>query len=100
MSQLIAEVEIYNSTDGISKELRTDAGSSVTLTTYGNGSATFECSSDSGKTWYERFVVNMANANCSPNLDGEGMYLTIVIDVDMIRVSNVTGFDKIIASIA
>ena len=100
MSQLIAEVEIYNSTDGISKELRTDAGSSVTLTTYGNGSATFECSSDSGKTWYERFVVNMANANCSPNLDGEGMYLTIVIDVDMIRVSNVTGFDKIISSIA
>ena len=99
MSQLIAEVEIYNSADGVCKELRTDSSSNVTLTTYGNGSAVFECSSDSGKTWHERFTVNMGNMNCSSNLNGEGMFYTIVSDVDYIRVTNVTGYDRIVASL-
>ena len=100
MSQLIAEVEIYNSTDGVCKEIRTDAGSSLTLSCYGNGSCTLECSSDSGVTWFERFAVNMANMNTSSNLNGEGMYFTVIIDVDYIRISNVTGYDKVVASIA
>ena len=100
MSQLIAEVEICKSGMTESKPLRTDAGSMLTLTCKNNGSCTLECSTDGGQTWYERFAVNMGNMNASANLSGEGMFMTVISDVDYIRVTNVTGYDKIIASIS
>ena len=100
MSQLIAEVEICKSGMTESKPLRTDAGSMLTLTCKNDGSCTLECSTDGGQTWYERFAVNMGNMNASANLSGEGMFMTVISDVDYIRVTNVTGYDTILASIS
>lgn len=100
MAVLFSEVELYNDTTGVSKEYFTNAGASVTLTTYGvGGSCDFEVSTDGGKTWFPRFTVNMKNLNTNSTLVDEGMFYTICGDVDAIRVSNVVGFTKVIASL-
>lgn len=99
MAVKIREFELYNSDDGICKELDVNSGSSITLTCYGAGSAEFMCSTDSGVTYFPRFMVRMSDANVSSILDEEGTYYTICGDCDKIKIDSVTGFDKIIATI-
>ena len=100
MASLVKEVELYNSVYDVSNEVRVDSGSAITITTYGTGTCNFEVSTDSGKTFFSRFMVNMSNANVGSTLIDEGMFYTICGDCDVVRVTNIVGFDKIVATIS
>ena len=97
MAILNRETLIYDDVNG-SIELFTNNSTSITLTTYGAGSCEFEVTTDNGESWHSRFMVNMGNANVSSTLSGEGQFYMTIADVDAIRVSNVIGFTKVIAS--
>ena len=100
MAVKISEVEIYNSTDGICKEIDINSASSVTITTYGvGGTCELEMSIDGGTTYFPRFAVNMRTCNANYRLSDEGMFYTICTDCDKLRISNVVGFDRVVASL-
>ena len=100
MSVIVKEVEIYNSEDGICKEIDVNSASSVTITTYGvGGTCELEMSTDSGKTYFPRFAVNMRTCNANYRLSDEGMFYTICGDCDKLRVSNVVGFNRVVATL-
>ena len=80
--------------------VQTSGATTVKIKAIGSGSAIFMCSDDD-VVYESRFLVNMSTGGMKKEgeIDEEGDYFTVVMDSSFFKVTSVSGFTKVTATL-